>query len=154
MSKDVIVGITGSRYGMNEAQAAALAERFDKLAEGLRTGRIASVTVLHGDCYGVDEEADAMAIARGFARACHPGNITGWRAHTGAEEWSEPAHPWVRNPRIVKDCGWLIAMPCPESRGTWMTWNFATDMNRKRTLLHYRNPPWNSWEHAQKESER
>lgn len=145
----IIVGITGSRFGMSADQAERLGARFDSLAEGIIRGTVASVTVLHGDCFVVDEEADAMAHARGFVRACFPSNIPGMRAHTGAGAWGEPAHPWVRNRQIVNRCHWLIAMPCPRSRGTWMTWNFGKEASRKRTLLRTDKEPWNSWDHEQ-----
>mgnify|MGYP000176792637 CR=1 FL=1 len=120
---------------MTDAQRHCLGECFAKLAKRLDAGEWESITVIHGDCKGVDAQADALARQHGFKTACHPGNIERWRARTGAEELSEPSAPKVRNQRIVDDVVWLIAMPRSDSKGTWMTYGMATQARKPRTAI-------------------
>ena len=53
------IGITGSRYGMTSAQHHSLARLFAKLAARLAAGEWESITIIHGDCKGVDAQVDA-----------------------------------------------------------------------------------------------
>lgn len=109
----MIVAVTGSRRGMSPRQRVALSTLL----------RLWDVRLLvHGDCVGVDEQADAIAARLGIDREFYPGSLERFRAHrerVGARQVREPEWPARRNAWIVRAGEALIALPRPESRGTW-----------------------------------
>lgn len=109
----MILSITGSREGMTPQQRRALVVLI----------HVWGVTaIVHGDCIGVDAEADEVARGYGLARFAYPSNFTATRARCdrrGCEYRSEPRPPTVRNLDIVGDGDITVAFPRPSSRGTW-----------------------------------
>ena len=109
----VIVGITGSRMGATAPQRRALSTLLR-----LWDARV----IVHGDCVGVDAEADAMANRLGMVRWAFPSTFESkraWCTKDGAIEMSDPRPPLVRNGFIVELSHALVALPRPGSRGTW-----------------------------------
>lgn len=139
------IGISGLRHGINSRQRAHLTRFFSRLKERQEAGAVDAIVIVHGDCLGVDAEADRLARTFGFDTACFPSTIAKWRAHTGATPLAAPAHPHARNTSIVELADWLIAIPCVKSRGTWHAWRVADALARKRTLLRHDGTLWRSW---------
>lgn len=116
----LIIGFTGSQYGMNEAQLAALRRelpRPDPVDE-----------FHHGDCVGADEAAARLADEYGYYVVCHPPTDDRKRAFFRARRGQvlEPLTYMARNEKIVHYAQRLIATPRrPESAdprsGTWAT---------------------------------
>lgn len=118
----VTVAFSGSRAGMTRPQHIALSTIL----------RMWGTSVLvHGDCIGSDNEADAMAIRLGLSRIIYPSNLEPMRAHCerrGAAVGSAPAPPLDRNRLIPRWADAMVATPRGDSRGTWYTCRFAAAM--------------------------
>src|SRR5215467_7629172 len=112
------VGFTGTRAGLTQAQANALAAFLKLLPE--------KCELHHGDCIGADAIAHQLATDLGWRTVAHPA-LTGieFRANLIANERRHPCPPLVRNEDIVFDTDQLIA--CPRAMheeirsGTWQT---------------------------------
>lgn len=109
----MIVAVTGSRLGATPRQRVALSTLLRLWA---------ATALVHGDCVGVDAEADATAARLGIARWAYPSNLPAKRAHCsrrGAVDFADPMPPLARNTLIVERGDALIALPRPGARGTW-----------------------------------
>ncbi len=118
------LGITGTRIGPTKVQRSLMQEILQR-AKGLGYSRLH-----HGDCIGVDEEADKIAKALGYETICHPALGTRHRAHTeGHLVALAPLPPLDRNWRIVEASEVMLAFPqeITEVRrsGTWATVRYA-----------------------------
>lgn len=125
----VILAISGSREGSTDWQRAAL---WKILSRPTVTG------IVHGDCVGLDDEADAMAARLGLWRGIYPSKLEWYRAHCerrGAEVAAAPAPPLARNPLIVERGEWLVACPRASSRGTWHAVREAKRLGRGVLVL-------------------
>ena len=122
------LGVTGTRYGMTDAQNAALAGLLMELeaAHGVTEFH-------HGDCTGVDDQAADM-VGRLFKVALivgHPPTYTSgkselWRAYNNATHWWLPPRGYLaRNREIVNGVDVVLAVPSHRSEqargGTWYT---------------------------------
>lgn len=130
----MIVGFTGTRAGMTDAQKGAV-ERF------LRAWHV--MAFVHGDCVGSDDEADAIAFALGLARVLRPCTIHALRAH-GERRGGHvlkvyaPEHPLARNEKIVIDSHIMLATPGgPEVKrsGTWHTIRRAREQKKHVVII-------------------
>jgi hypothetical protein len=114
------IGITGTRYGMNETQ-------FELIHEYLN--RKEKFEIHHGDCNGVDAEVACLAKELGHYIVSHPPISTELRAYTEYDEIREPLGYLARDRKIVESTDFLIVVPnTPEwqSRGgTWYTHDYA-----------------------------
>lgn len=117
----MIVGFTGTRNGMTEAQVVEVAHLITKQCAA--NGRCVG---LHGDCIGADANFHRLAEALGYDMQCRPCTFDSMRAHTGAREIAEPTNPMARNRAIAKQCDVLIGCPPNDTElkrgsGTWAT---------------------------------
>ncbi len=122
----MILGITGSEYGCNEIQYAALASR-------IRHPSV--IEVHHGDCVGVDAIAHEIALAAGKRIVIHPPSDPRKRAWCagppGQVTILEPRPYLDRNHDIVVCSDELIAVPIElvevKRSGTWATVRYARE---------------------------
>jgi len=121
----MIIGFTGTRAGMTEAQKKVVA----RLLEEHKPSE-----VHHGDCIGAD--AHFHELARDIPRVGHPASGVGdQRAFCqNLSRTYESKPPLERNHDIVNASDFLIATP-KESRevlrsGTWATIRYALKANK------------------------
>lgn len=137
-----VVGFTGAQSGMSEEQRDELMYqleqiRFKSIAEGEREPD----EFHHGDCVGADEEAVAIARARGFHLHCHPGfpEEHPKRAGTENHETYPMKDPLVRNRDIVDAADVLIACPALPNEvirsGSWATIRYARGEGKPVILI-------------------
>jgi hypothetical protein len=114
------IGITGTRYGMNETQ-------FELIHEYLN--REEKFEIHHGDCNGVDAEVACLAKELGHYIVSHPPTSSALRAYTEYDEIREPLGYLERDRKIVDSTDFLIVVPHTDewqSRGgTWYTHDYA-----------------------------
>jgi hypothetical protein len=114
------IGITGTRYGMNETQ-------FELIHEYLN--REETFEIHHGDCNGVDAEVACLAKELGHYIVSHPPTSSALRAYTDYDEIREPLGYLERDRKIVDSTDFLIVVPHTDewqSRGgTWYTHDYA-----------------------------
>lgn len=94
--------------------------------------------IVHGDCLGVDAEADGIAMTLGLARFAYPSNAWFYRAHRNSQGCvflAEPAPPKVRDRWIVEKGGALVGIPRPSSQGTWFTIGIGRELRRPLLVL-------------------
>lgn len=116
----MIVGFTGTRVGLTDAQKGAL-------ASFLRSWHV--LALVHGDCVGADEQCDVIAVEIGISRVLRPCTIDAMRAHCERHgghvlKIYKPEPPLMRNERIVYDSHIVLAgVHGPETTrsGTWST---------------------------------
>lgn len=109
----MILAITGSREGLTLKQRRALVVLIHVWGV---------TTLVHGDCIGVDAQADAIAAEHGIARFAFPSEVTTTRARCdqrGCVYLAKPGMPLARNGRIVERGDITAAFPRASSRGTW-----------------------------------
>lgn len=123
-----VVGFTGTRRGMTEAQKKTLAA----IVESSDCSE-----VHHGDCIGADEDFHDIVerLALGMTIVIHPSNCDAMRAYKGEGEFDTlvlpPKPPLDRNRDIVACSEVLFAATHgyeEESRsGTWATIRYARE---------------------------
>ncbi len=127
----MILGFTGTRHGMTEAQQRAVERALEGCTE-----------FHHGMCKGADEQAGERANRRGIQVICHPGpNGDPWRgAFHHDDEIRPPKKHLARNRDIVNGCDRLIATPAenaPQPRGgTWYTIRYAVKVGKPVTIIY------------------
>jgi hypothetical protein len=125
----MMISITGSREGMTAWQRAALTKAL----------RRPSVTaIVHGDCVGVDAEADEIAATLGLQRFAFPSNYTSTRARRdrdGCVYLAEPAAPMQRNLPIIEHGQACVGLLRPSSRGTWGAIRIAERLKKPLLVL-------------------
>lgn len=115
----MIVGSTGTREGMTEAQAGEMLNQLTLAG---------AVSLHHGDCQGADEQAHAIGRKLGLWIVGHPPTASGLRAFTDCDELRDPRPFLVRNRDIVRETALLIATPQGRETlrsGTWATIRYA-----------------------------
>lgn len=128
----LIVGFTGTRHGMTEAQKAAVEEKLTHLICGDHGHSCEMrVVVHHGDCVGADADFHRIARRLGFPVVIHPPDVGALRAH--CEKFPDSELPTVleplpyldRNQVIVAIARIVIATPAEMTEqvrsGTWST---------------------------------
>lgn len=129
----VILGFTGTREGMTQAQRAALPSVVSALPE----------RIIHGGARGADAELHAWLLMAGMA----PGSIDVWPA--SLDRWSfyadtgavvHPiAAPLARDHIIAKNCDRLLATPRTMTEiirsGTWATIRYARKARKPITIV-------------------
>lgn len=126
----MIVGFTGSRYGMNVSQE----KRFRQLLFDLRVSELH-----HGDCTGADAQTHAIARSLGIEIVGHPPTSNKQRAFCSDFASIFPVKPYLtRDKDIVSYTDALIAVPrsytMPHNlrgQGTWTTVAYALKLRRR-----------------------
>ena len=100
----MIVGFTGTRNGLSDAQALQVA---------IVLGAVGELTFVHGDCVGADAQAHVIAMNHRQSRIeIRPGPDTEFRAHCwGFAMMHDPEMHFARNRKIVDTCDLLVACP-------------------------------------------
>jgi hypothetical protein len=135
----MIVGFTGTRKGMTDAQKTEVKNLLQALLPSDDSTKIAR----HGDCVGADADFDIMATLIGYTTIPHPASdVAGkWRAHLHDERaWvAKPA--LQRNHTIVNLSDIMIA--CPKSHteefrgsGTWATIRYTRKQKQVLYLIY------------------
>lgn len=134
MPADLIIGVTGTRHGMTDAQG--------KTACRLLLDH-QPAEVNHGDCVGADEQFHLLTLVNlpvSTRIVIHPPTKDVYRAFCATKwpqeersitEW-EPRGYLYRNHRIVEAAGLVLATPqSMESRrgGTWYTVDYAKQLS-------------------------
>ena len=125
VNADTVVGFTGTREGMTDAQKATVLEAL---------GHYRAVEVHHGDCVGADADFDKLARQHGAVVIVHPPEDPRLRAYcTTAVVY--PERPYLdRNRDIVDVSELLIATPKEDGErykgGTWYTIHYARKAGR------------------------
>lgn len=127
----MILGYTGTRDGMNEAQK----RRF---ATFLRENGVTELH--HGDCVGGDEDAHHIARAHGVRVVIHPPVDAAHRAFCmGADYVHPPKTHFARNRHIVNATDGTLGTPKlmveTDKGGTWMTLRYAVKKSKPRFII-------------------
>lgn len=113
------IGFTGTRSGMTDMQKEVVTRIIKGFLEEL------TLTGLHGDCVGADEDFHNICRKADFKVLQRPCTFVNLRANTDAVAISEPTNPMARNQEIVNDCTFLLACPPTQEElqrsGTWAT---------------------------------
>lgn len=133
----MIIGFTGTRNGMTDAQRATVRRILMEYVAAADSHNVPFG--MHGDCVGADADFDAICRALGVRTYCRPCTFGSLRAHTGAEEYAPPTSPMKRNREIVADASVMIACPpndtpIKKGSGTWATIGFTR--KKHGTSLH------------------
>lgn len=125
----LVVGFSGSRNGMTEAQSTMVWECLKRLRpEKLH----------HGDCVGADAQCHELALREGIEIYVHPPKNEKLRAFCQGGVVLESEDYLPRNRHIVNVVELLIAAPSTSSHdhwsGTWYTINYAKK-RRKTTFI-------------------
>lgn len=109
---------TGTRKGVDGAVIKEAFSKYTKQGEDL---------IIHGACPGVDLQVDSEATRLGYDIAMFPANWSGR---------GKPAGPF-RNELMITlmKPDLVIALPGPESRGTWNTIRLAGQHNIPTIIL-------------------
>ncbi len=126
----MIIGFTGTREGMTEAQKLT----FENLLISLTPTEFH-----HGDCVGADSDAHDIATKYCPTIVIHPPVDSTHRANRQAQViLSEKTH-FARNRDIVKGCNLLIATPLTaehqERGGTWYTIDYAEKISKSTIII-------------------
>lgn len=126
---EYVVGFTGTRAGMTEAQKVAV----DRLLSDPRI-----TYAMHGDCVGADAEFHKLARDNNLKVIVCPPTDDRLRAFCRGDFVNDPLGYLGRNKVIVSACDWLIAAPKEMTEqpkgGTWYTVRRAR-MKRRRTVI-------------------
>jgi len=131
--KEVIIGFTGSRKGINKRQEDIIKSFL------LKSG---ATHLHHGDCVGADTSFHEIGEELNLSISIHPPNKKGLRSFCSpkGEGINHEEKPFIkRNHDIVDACDVLIA--CPETNkevqrsGTWATIRYARKQGKKIELI-------------------
>jgi hypothetical protein len=121
-----VVGFTGTRHGMTEAQKGAVSVLLHELE---------ATHVVHGDCVGADAEFHKIAKEQGLWVAVNPPTDDRLRAYCEGDLVLEPLGYLTRNKAIVGGSDLLIAAPREMTEqdrgGTWYTVRYARTKRRR-----------------------
>jgi hypothetical protein len=143
----MIVGITGTRDGLTPAQRLGL-----EVALKTLTRDEGADTLRHGDCVGVDDEADALAVQLGWTVIIHPPRDDRYRAWCNVKRDRHgtvlPAKDYIsRNHDIVDASEIVIACPSTfeevmRGSGTWATIRYARKTHKRLVVIMPDGRPW------------
>lgn len=129
----MIIGFTGSRYGMTPEQR-------DWVREFL--GQNAYETFHHGGCVGADEQAHRMAKAAHMTIVVHPGTVSELMRGDcpDADQVLPATATLIRNRDIVEASDCIIACPntwreAMRGSGTWATIRYARKLEKSRFVV-------------------
>jgi hypothetical protein len=126
----MIVGFTGSRSGMPEAQLQAVSRLLDTLDGD---------EFHHGGCIGADVAAAFWARVHGYQTFRHPGDTPDKQDKRFVDDVVFDVLPnLVRNHKIVDVADFLIAAPDGPERqrsGTWATIRYARSWRVPLTIV-------------------
>jgi hypothetical protein len=136
------IGFTGTRYGMSEAQQAAVLALLVHEIEVANLS-ISVVTLHHGCCEGADKQFHAIGKQQGTRIVGHPMIGTQWQAthlYVECDELRTPKQPLVRNGDIVEESRRaMIAAPfedvAQDRGGTWATIRMARKAKRPLAIV-------------------
>lgn len=115
----MIIGVTGTRHGMSDAQFYAVFSFFQNN----------QITELHhGDCVGVDFEVATIAQELGIKTIAHPPEKDEYRAFHPSDLIKQSFSYFKRNRNIVDISQFMLVIPYDNDRtkgGTWYTYNYA-----------------------------
>ncbi len=128
----MILGFTGTRSGMREAQRKRVERIIDELSPSL---------AVHGDCLGADSQFHTLCRDRRIPIEIYPCNLHNQRAYSEyARHIHPPKDPIVRNHDIVDCCDVLLATPRGSREvirsGTWATIRYATKRGKKICMVY------------------
>lgn len=122
----MIIGVTGTRNGMNEIQKNNVTEFLRKSRQELESEMF---TLRHGDCVGVDNEVAKIAHDLGYVTFNHPPIDKALRAFHESDFSFSPKSYFSRNRDIVDNSDLLIVVPMDNEHkskgGTWYTYDYA-----------------------------
>lgn len=127
----LVIGITGSRHGLSEAQK----RWFDNFVW-------ASGEVHHGDCVGVDCEAATIIKRKGsWTIVSHPGDTPKWKADCSVNDIVLPEKKnLVRDRDIVDEVDFMLAFPGTmyevKRSGTWYTIRYAKSKGKAMLIIY------------------
>ena len=127
----MIIGFTGTRQGMTQAQHQIFCELLVKHDPAI---------FIHGDCIGADAEAHESAKRLGIEIYIRPCDFPNMRAHCeGAYHTYPITKALKRNREIVEGCDLLIATPPTAEEqprgGTWFTIRYARKITRRVIVI-------------------
>jgi len=127
------IGITGTRWKLQDAQAKVLGGALI----GFREGGVE--WQLNGDCVGADDHAGKIWKAIGGKIQLHPPTNRSKRAFLKAEI-IRTAKPYLdRNKDIVDECDVLVGLPQEEFEqqrsGTWSTIRYARKLGKQVMII-------------------
>jgi hypothetical protein len=129
------VGVTGSRYGMNDRQMDAMHKILYKVSQ-LSEER---PWLHHGDCLGADYETAVWAAHLGYLTVSVPPLNDSYRGFHESDEILEPDEYLTRDRAIVDAVDLLIGFPATDKEkpgsGTWYTINYALSIPTKKVLV-------------------
>lgn len=133
LPKQVKIGVTGTRNGMNEVQKTHLEYFFTE-------DKIEILELHHGDCVGVDVEVAEIAKSNGIKTVCHPPVVDDLRAFHESTEFRDPFTYFARNRNIVDETDVLLVVPQQNSwaskGGTWYTHDYGKS-KQKLVIVFY-----------------
>jgi len=133
--KSLTIAISGTRKGMTPAQRVQIEKIFTRLRK-----KYGQITLLHGDCFGVDEQIHNLARKFFFTVHIYPPMNPKQRAYCHGD-LLEPTQTYsVRNHNMIRNCDYLIAVPAGKveqvrGSGTWMMVRFAKRSMRPYTVV-------------------
>lgn len=136
-TKELHIGFTGTRRGMNEFQynkVNDLLKRLARIYQSLRDER--ELIAHHGDCLGSDVQFHDLAADAGYYTHVHPPVNSRLRAYAPGTYTDQPKSYRIRNQDIVRCADLLIATPHRHEKdgastysGTWATVRIARQRN-------------------------
>lgn len=126
-----IIGITGTRKGLNQKQRIEIEEFLSQIPDR------STSELHHGDCVGVDVEVAEIARKLGFITVSHPPLNSKMQAHHKSDHIRAPAEYLERNREIVDEVELMLAAPLEETikatSGTWYTMNYS--IHKKKPIV-------------------
>lgn len=137
--REVSVGFTGSRDGINGRQVEAITEILKELRD-----KFGKTRFQHGDCVGADEKAWEIAKELGYETISHPPMDERLRAYTESDIVMPPREYLMRNHRIVDSSSIMLAAPPTmdeiERSGTWATIRYARAIGKALLIVYLESP--------------
>lgn len=123
------VGITGTRFGMSEAQR----DNVSHILQAMHS-KMGIESVVHGDCIGVDAEMHDMAVSMGIPTWICPPSASEVRAYKKGNIVYKEEGYLARDRHIVELCDTLIGIPQLNKEtyrsGTWYTVRYGLKMGK------------------------
>lgn len=134
------VGITGSRYGLTAKQHVAM-----HVVLHILKSYYMSTRFHHGDCIGVDNQANSIASLLGYETVAHPPSNNSKRAFCKSDTTLPEMSYYARNMAIVDSCQIIIGCPrikeISSGSGTWSTIKYCRSSDKNLLVLNsYGNP--------------